>query len=264
MRVAVVGKGGSGKSLVAGTLARLLARRGHRVLALDSDPMPGLAINLGLGALDTPMLLDAAEKIEGGRWQLKKGIGAARAVQRYAVTAPDGVRLLQYGKAGETGLDPVMSSLNAFYQVLHRLARSDALGGWTVVGDLPAGPRQTAFNWAPYASSLILIVEPTWQSALTARRIAQIARQRQTADVLVVANKIGSNEDLQRVAERIDEPLLGCVPADPAVREADIAGVAVLDHAPDSAAVRAIEDVVTRLEERSVDRVSASGKGKGA
>ncbi len=264
MRVAVVGKGGSGKSLVAGTLARLLARRGHRVLALDSDPMPGLAINLGLGPLDTPMLLDAAEKSDRGRWQLKKGVGAARAVQRYAVTAPDGVRLLQYGKAGDTGLGPVMGSVNAFYQVLHRLARTDALRDWTIVGDLPAGPRQTAFDWAPYASSLILIVEPTWQSALTARRIARIARQRQTADVLVVANKVASGEDLQRVAERIDEPLFGSVPADAAVREADIAGVALLDHSPDSAAVRAIEDLVTRLEERSVDRVGASTRGKGA
>ncbi|MDP8932341.1 MAG: AAA family ATPase, partial [Actinomycetota bacterium] len=42
MRVAFVGKGGSGKSALAGTLARALARRGESVLVLDSDPMPGL------------------------------------------------------------------------------------------------------------------------------------------------------------------------------------------------------------------------------
>jgi CO dehydrogenase maturation factor len=45
LRVAVVGKGGAGKSLIAGTLAR----RGHHVLALDVDTLPGLALSLGLG-----------------------------------------------------------------------------------------------------------------------------------------------------------------------------------------------------------------------
>ncbi|MFN2388216.1 MAG: AAA family ATPase [Actinomycetota bacterium] len=82
MRIAVVGKGGSGKSVISGTIARLLARRGERVLALDSDPIPGLAISLGLGPLGTSMLADAVEQDEKGRWKLKRGIGAARAVQR--------------------------------------------------------------------------------------------------------------------------------------------------------------------------------------
>ena len=45
--IALTGKGGAGKSVIAGTLAGLLARRGHRVLALDSDPMPGLTMSLG-------------------------------------------------------------------------------------------------------------------------------------------------------------------------------------------------------------------------
>ncbi|MGI8407378.1 MAG: AAA family ATPase, partial [Actinomycetota bacterium] len=113
MRIAVVGKGGSGKSVVAGTIARVLARRGHRVLALDSDPIPGMAISLGLGPLTDAMLVEASEKNEQGRWKLKKGVGAARAVQRYSVIGPDGVRLLQFGKAGAEGLEHVMGSVNA-------------------------------------------------------------------------------------------------------------------------------------------------------
>ena len=100
MRVAVVGKGGAGKSVIAGTVARLLARRGQRVLALDSDPMPGLSFSLGSGPdpLEAP-LRDAAEKDGAVRWRLKPGIGPVRAVQRYAAHAPDGIRLLQIGKA---------------------------------------------------------------------------------------------------------------------------------------------------------------------
>lgn len=45
VRIVVVGKGGAGKSVVAGTMARVFARGGERVLALDSDLMPGLALS---------------------------------------------------------------------------------------------------------------------------------------------------------------------------------------------------------------------------
>ena len=48
MRLATAGKGGSGKTTIAGTLARALARDGHRVLAIDADPNPNLAVSLGL------------------------------------------------------------------------------------------------------------------------------------------------------------------------------------------------------------------------
>ena len=50
MRIAVAGKGGAGKTTTAATLARVLARRGYRVNALDDDPNPNLAVALGLSA----------------------------------------------------------------------------------------------------------------------------------------------------------------------------------------------------------------------
>nr|MDQ6928786.1 AAA family ATPase [Actinomycetota bacterium] len=48
MKLAMVGKGGVGKTSISGTLARLLARRGRRVLAIDGDPNPNLALTLGV------------------------------------------------------------------------------------------------------------------------------------------------------------------------------------------------------------------------
>jgi len=250
VRLAVVGKGGVGKSVVAGTAARLLARRGHTVLALDSDLMPGLARSLGLGAgADVASPLEgAAERGEDGRWRLKKGVGPVRAVRRYAVAAPDGVKLLQSGKLPPEGTGAIMSSLQAYYKVVHRLPRARTFADWAMVGDLPAGPRQAASNWAPFAETFLVLVEATWQSALAARRVARVVRSREGSGAVgLVANKVTEPADVGRVEELVGEPVVAAIPADERVREAERAGVALLDHDPSSPAARAIERLVDDL-----------------
>ena len=256
MRLAVVGKGGVGKSVVAATLARTLARRGHRVLALDSDTLPGLSISLGAQVPDDVPLNAAAERNEKGRWRLIKGVGPVRAVQRYATDAPDGVRLLQIGKHDRRGLEPNRASHNAFYQLIHRLDDAPSLEDWVILGDLPAGPRQMAFDWAPYAQQFLLVVEPTWQSMLTARRITRITTaMREDAQLSLVVNKVAADGDADRVQEFLGVPLIATVPADESVRRAERAGVALLDLAPDAPAVRAIERLADELDVRNMDRI---------
>jgi CO dehydrogenase maturation factor len=255
VRIAVVGKGGAGKSVVSANLARVLARRGHRVLALDSDTLPGLSLSLGADVPDEPPLNDAAERNEQGRWRLKPGIGPVRAIQRFATDAPDGVRLLQIGKTDKRGLAANRASHNAFYQVVHRLDRAVSLRDWVILGDLPAGGRQAAFDWAPYADHFLLVVEPTWQSMLTARRIVKIATaMREDATFSLVVNKAVADGDAERVQEFLGVPLIAVVPADEGVRSAERAGVALLDHAPESAAVRAIELLADALDAGSIER----------
>lgn len=248
LRLAVVGKGGAGKSVIAGTLARVLARRGRKVLALDSDMLPGLALSLGAEQPQHPPLLDAAERDEEGRWRLKKGIGPVTAVERYSTPAPDGVRLLSAGKTATEGLGPIMGALNAYYKVIHRLDQAKTLRGWTVLGDLPAGPRQTAFGWAPFADNFLIVVEPEWKSILTARRVARIARMREGVTVSAVANKVTGQDDLDLIRGRLEAPIFAAVPADDAVHEAERQGVALIDAAPGSPAVKAVEQLADDLD----------------
>ena len=250
MHIAVVGKGGAGKSVMAGTLARIFARQGRRVLTLDSDLMPGLALSLGLGMDSSAMLTDAVEKNDKGRWRLRKGIGPVRAVQRYAVEAPDGVRHLQCGKLDAAGQPAIMGSINGYYQVIHRLSRSRAFEDWTIIGDLPAGPRQLAYRWAPYADTFVVMVEPSWKSALTARRILTILRSSPDAMALPVASKVNDASDRAAVETLLGEPVVTAVPADRAVAIAERAGVAPIDHAPESPAMLAIAGLAATLEQR--------------
>lgn len=248
--IAVTGKGGSGKSVIAGTLARLLSRRGHKVLALDSDPMPGLAMSLGAEEPPEPPLNHAAENYEGFRWRLRKGIGPVRAVQRYSTEAPDGVRLLTLGKANSDGLARIQGSVLAYHETVNRLHRAKTFLEWILIGDVPAGPRQVGAGFAGFARTYLVVVEPAWASALAARRVARVARARSVNDVRFVASKVNGRDDLAHIERLIGESVFASVPLDGAIARTERHGVAALDAAPDSEAVRAIEGLAEKLDRR--------------
>ena len=100
MRIAVAGKGGSGKTTLAATLARMLARDGRRVLAIDGDPNPNLGSALGVAAdvlRSAPRVpRNAAVEVtdESGRKQRRLAEPFADVRARYAIVAPDGVELM--------------------------------------------------------------------------------------------------------------------------------------------------------------------------
>ncbi len=249
----VAGKGGSGKSVLSGTLARVLARRGHRVLAIDTDPMPGMAHSLGVEEPSEPLLMQAAEKPEKGPWRLRSGIGPVTVVRRYTTPAPDGVRLMQLGKADKDGLTSVTGSVNAFLQIVRRLHEARSMYDWAIVGDLAAGPRQPAAGFSPYARLYVVVVEPTSQSAMTGRRVARIARGPLGADVIFVASKVSGMQERLRVERLLGEAVDLEIPADRAVRDAERRHVAVLDAAPSSPVVQAVERLADIIEQRRVD-----------
>ncbi len=95
MKVAVAGKGGSGKTSISGTMARVLARSGHRVLAIDGDSNPNLALTLGIPPermSDLPTLpRDLLKRTPEGA-ELSKTLDEV--CDSHSLTGPDGVTLL--------------------------------------------------------------------------------------------------------------------------------------------------------------------------
>lgn len=105
MKIAVVGKGGVGKTTLAGTLARVLARRQHRILAIDGDPNPNLALTLGLARGDADRiryipatLTEAVQGSGSAPAGIRLTMGREQVLSDYGVQAPDGVRLIVMGK----------------------------------------------------------------------------------------------------------------------------------------------------------------------
>jgi CO dehydrogenase maturation factor len=246
VRVAFVGKGGTGKSSIAGTFARLLAARGEPVLAIDSDPMPGLAYSLGVELSDAGIPDEAiadAGADERPRFRLRDGLDAAAAVERYTVPGPDGLRFLQFGKLrGHAGQS--LPSQTVFRQIIAELPE----GRWHLVGDLAAGTRQAFFGWAAFARTVVIVVEPSAKAVLSARRLARLRSTRSRPRVLLVVNKVTDPADTARIAHLTSLQVLATVPHDPAIVTADRRGRPLIDDAPDAPAVRAIESALDRLQ----------------
>lgn len=109
MRLAIAGKGGTGKTTIAGTLARVLARRGRRVLAIDADTNPNLAATLGLGRVG----VETIATLPRGLMERRTGPDGTietvftrspdEVLAEYGVGAPDGVQLLVMGRVGHGG-----------------------------------------------------------------------------------------------------------------------------------------------------------------
>ncbi len=95
MKLAIAGKGGSGKTSISGTMARALARSGYSVLAIDGDSNPNLALTLGIPAErmnELPTLpRDLLQRTEGGV-QLTKTL--EEICDSHSLSGPDGVTLL--------------------------------------------------------------------------------------------------------------------------------------------------------------------------
>ena len=152
------------------------------------------------------------------------------------------MRFLQLGKAHGPRWDNTRQHVG-FQRVLDDLPGQ----GWSVVGDLPGGTRQPFMTWGRYAETFLVVVEPTPASLLTGRRLAGLAGTESAPRVLVVANKVRDEGDAAMVAERTGLTLLGAVPFDPALGEADRLGRAVLDHDPDGPTATAVRSIVDGL-----------------
>jgi CO dehydrogenase maturation factor len=254
MRLAFVGKGGAGKSAISGTFARQLARQGDKVLAIDSDPLPGLAFSLGLAIDHSPPIPDDAvierkEGEEGPRWRLNPDVDPFDAVERWSVEAPDGVRFLQFGKISG---DPrnLWRSQMAFRFVINKLPA----GRWNVVGDLPGGTRQAFTGWGSWASTILIVVEPTAKSLLSGRRLANMANldPDNPKRVLVVASKVRQDGDVEMIEKGVGLEVIATVPWDEELAEAERRQLAPIDFAPACPAVLAVELLVERLSEETV------------
>ena len=250
MKLAIAGKGGSGKTSIAGTMARQLGRDGMRVLAIDADSNPNLALTLGIPAEqvnDVPTLpRDLLKRTDDGL-ELTRTIEQVRS--SHSLTGPDGVTLLvmAHPQPEEAGTG-CLCSMHATVRTLIEAAPDEDAD--VTLLDTEASPEHLTRGTAKYAETMLAVVEPYYKSLETARRMAGLAKDLGLDRVMLVANKVRDESDLEAVREfaaRHELEIAGVIPFDEAMQAAERAERAPLDYAPDSPAVMAIGEIARSL-----------------
>lgn len=262
MKIATVGKGGSGKTTVAGTLARILAEEGCKVLAIDGDPNPNLALTLGIGREDAdniknipPSVVDVKEETDGSR-KLYLTLSHEELIGKYAAAAPKGIELILMGKPpeGSAGSGCMCASHRA---VRGLIAEMSGHGEYTIT-DMEAGLEHLKRGTARNVDVMLVVAEPYFRSLEAAARTFTLARELKIPHLYAVANKVKNAEDQTAIEEFCQKHgmiLIGTIPEESQFTEAERNGVAPIDyapHCPGAQAIRAIAGELQRLGTTSV------------
>ncbi len=109
-----------------------------------------------------------------------------------------------------------------------------------MVADFEAGIGTLTRMGANPMDVILVVVEPTPKSMEVGARAAALARHNNLGRVIVLANRIRGDKDLEVVRKAFPDDEVVPIPVDDAIVEADRQGMAPLDMAPDSPAVRAV------------------------
>jgi CO dehydrogenase maturation factor len=240
MKLAISGKGGVGKTTLAALLAQAYADAGRQVLVADADPSPCLAGALGFPPELRTQLHPIAEMDElieertgakpgtiGGFFTLNPRVDDIP--ERFSVIYK-GVRLLEMGSVDTGGsgcICPEAAMLKTLFT--HLLFRKDDV----LILDMYAGVEHLGRATVDFVDAMLIVVEPTRRSLGTANQIKQLANDIGLTRCWLVGNKVrNADEEAFLISESPGLPILGIMPADLGVQEADRLGIPVYDHVP--------------------------------
>jgi CO dehydrogenase maturation factor len=251
MKIAISGKGGVGKTLLAAFLSKIFAESGYSVIAIDADPDANLAATLGFPHPEkiTPIseMSDLIEERTGARpgksapyFKLNPKVDDIP--EKYAHRL-DRIRLMRMGnvKPGGSGCYCPENALLKTLLAHLLVARKEV-----VILDMEAGIEHLGRGTAGAVDALIVVVEPGRRSIETAFSIKQLASELGLKKLAVVGNKIRSQSDKDFLVSSLPGfKFLGFIPYDQAIVDADLANRPVLEAS--SLVLSTVKDIYQAL-----------------
>jgi CO dehydrogenase maturation factor len=230
MKIAISGKGGVGKTTLAALLIKYFRDQGKKVLAVDADPDANLALALGVPDPGSITPISEMKQLVAERTESEPGkMGGFFKMNPKVDDIPDnfsrkldGIKLIVMGtvkKGGSGCICPESVMLKAL--MTHLVLFRDEV----VVMDMEAGIEHLGRATTRGVDRLIVVVEPGRRSVETALHVRELAKDIGLTKVAVVGNKIRGPADEDFLKKNIhDLPILGFLPFDDKVIEADLAG----------------------------------------
>ncbi len=254
MKIAIAGKGGVGKTVIASGIAWSLARAGYTTLAIDADSSPNLALSLGLSQEVAARIVPVLENDElikmktgtdfSGVYNLNFSVDDI--VRDHSISTPAFVHLLVMGAVKSMGSGCACASNSLIRAMLrHLVAERDE----AVVLDMEAGVEHLGRGTAESVDWMLVVTDANKKSLITAATIASMVREAGMSHIAMVGNRIENDAQKEIISAFADQhgiPLLGVVPYDRAVMQAGIHGSSVLTLDGNSA-LHAIEKIRCRL-----------------
>lgn len=230
IKIAISGKGGVGKTTLSGTLARFLARKGYDVIAIDADPSMNLASALGIKNPPKPLteykeLIDERAGGPAGVFKLNPKVDDI--IEKFGVIGPDNVKLLVLGtieRGGSGCMCPASSFLKALMR--HVILKVNSV----VILDMEAGVEHLGRGSTKGIDIMLIVVEPGARSVETAGRIKELGKQIEIEKFAAIINKAGEDvEDIEIMLGKYGIPVIGVIPYDSALVQADIKSIAPIE-----------------------------------
>ncbi|MBD3195124.1 MAG: AAA family ATPase [Candidatus Lokiarchaeota archaeon] len=258
MKIAVSGKGGVGKTLVAGTLARLFAKDKYNVLAIDNDSAMNLSYTLGIKQEIKDQITPISEMKDLVKERTEvKGAGpgvyninpkVSDIPDKYKVNGPNGLELLVLGGIEEPATGCLCPENALIRTLLHNLfVQRDEV----IIVDFEAGLEHLGRGTAKGIDVMLVIAEPSQKSLDLCKRIIDLSRKLGIINIYLVANKVIDDSQLEIIFNRIEDwdiPLYHSIPYDSEVGQADLKGIPPIDHNPDSKAMVSIKKFYGKLK----------------
>jgi CO dehydrogenase maturation factor len=227
MKIAISGKGGVGKTLLAAFLAARFRQSGYSVIAIDADPDANLAATLGHPdtVKITPIseMSDLIEDRTGAQPgqtapYFKLNPEVADIPDKYALDI-SGTKLMVMGsskRGGEGCSCPESALLKAL--INHLLLARDEV----VIMDMEAGIEHLGRGTAKAVNKLIVVVEPGRRSIETAFSLRRMSGEIGINDIAIVGNKLRNESDREFLISNLpDFEFAGFLPYDQKVIESD-------------------------------------------
>jgi CO dehydrogenase maturation factor len=254
VKIAVSGKGGVGKTLIAGGLAVSFANKGLKTIAIDADPSPNLALTLGLSPNEARMIMPISENKEliesktgtGYSGVFRLSFSVEDIVRDFSVETPFDVNLVVMGTVQSMGSGCTCPA-NAVVRALLRhlvVERNEV-----VILDMEAGVEHIGRATAKHVEVMLVVTDANLKSLETAKRICELAAEGGIKRIFLVGNKIANEaqkEIIKSYAEKNSLRILDFVPFDQKVIEAEIRGETPLNY-KESEAVNVIEQMCSEL-----------------